>query len=61
MPKTKQRRKPGGKAVPHQGRGKESPLKLRVEERQEAKRVMHATPESLRGLPLFQTKGDREG
>jgi len=57
MPKTKHRRKAGGKAVPHPGRGKDSPPpKLRREERQEAKRVMHATAESLRGLPLFQTK-----
>ena len=58
MPKTKHRRKAGGKAVSHPGKGKESPLKLRVEERQVAKRVMHATAESLRGLPLFQTKND---
>ena len=60
MPKTKHRRKSGGKAVPHPGRGKEPPGKLLPgEERQEAKRVMHATAESLRGLPLFQTKSDR--
>jgi hypothetical protein len=53
MPKTKHRRKAGGKAVPHPGRGKEGrPGKL-MEERLEAKRATHATRDSLKGLPLF--------
>lgn len=54
MPKTKHRRKTGGKAVPHPGRGKEGPpLRLKVEKRQEVKRVTRATQDNLRGLPLF--------
>jgi hypothetical protein len=53
MPKTKHRRKAGGKAVPHPGRGKEgSPFRLRVEE-QEGKQVTRALQDSVRGLPLF--------
>ena len=60
MPKSKHRRKAGEKAVPHPGRGRESPLRLawpdeRREERP-VRRDLHATEESLRGLPLFEAK-----
>jgi hypothetical protein len=53
VPKTKHRRKAGGKAVPHPGRGKEvALLRLREEEeRQEVRR--RPMQDSLRGLPLF--------
>jgi hypothetical protein len=61
MPKTKHRRKAGGKAVPHPGRGKEgSPFRLRVEERQEGKQVTRAMQDSVRGLPLFDASKPTE-
>ena len=59
MPKTKHRRKSDGKAVPHPGRGKEGPpLRLREEERQEARR--RPMQDSLRGLPLFDASETNE-
>jgi hypothetical protein len=58
MPKTKHRRKVGGKAVPHPGRGREPPLRrwageLDEEGRQEGERAPRAMQDSVRGLPLF--------
>jgi hypothetical protein len=63
MPKTKHRRKPGGKAIKHPGRGKDGsplpPIGQWMEDLEKGQppleREMHATPDNLRGLPLFQT------